>query len=208
MSNPAAESLTDRVAALQANIAELRRRGDLVALLAAAEAAVDEIEQRAGACRNDAEREALKAAKRISFNAAADGWPGWSVSDRAPDTQMLTRAREFAKRSAALVDQLGLDHLQQGTAIWLVGAFELALGRYAGTRNAFSLAREHYLAGHAPGLVMLTEGYIALSSQITGQQLPAGEEDLDHVCARIAAGNFEDGDEWIEQLRTARDVFA
>ena len=45
MSNPAAESLTDRVATLQASIAELRRKDDLVVLLAAAEAAVEEIEQ-------------------------------------------------------------------------------------------------------------------------------------------------------------------
>lgn len=207
MTDPTAESLTDFVAGLQAAIADLRRKGDVVELLTAAESAVAEIERRAGACRNDAEREALKAAKRISFNAAADCWPGWSVADSAADPQVLTRALALAQRSATLVDKLGLDHLQQGTAIWLVGAFELALGNYAETYRAFSQAREHYLTGNAPGLVMLTEGYLALLSEVAGKHVPAATENLDHVSAKIAAGNFEDGAEWIEQLRTAQKVF-
>jgi len=31
--------------------------------------------------------------------------------------------------------------------------------------------------------------------------------DVESVCARIAVGGFEDGSEWIEQLRTAAKVF-
>ena len=46
---------------------------------------------------------------------------------------------------------------------------------------------------------MLTEGYVVIAS---------GGEDLEGVCARIAAGRFEDGAEWVEQLRTASKVFA
>jgi len=37
--------------------------------------------------------------------------------------------------------------------------------------------------------------------------VPACAEDLDQVCARISAGGFDDGAEWIEQLRTARKAF-
>jgi hypothetical protein len=54
---------------------------------------------------------------------------------------------------------------------------------------------------------MLTEGYIALVCQIAGPRVPAWGEDLEQICARIASGGFEDGAEWIEQLRTARNVF-
>lgn len=56
--------------------------------------------------------------------------------------------------------KLGLGPMQEGTGTWLVGAFELALGRHAQARDAFAQARESYLAANAPGLVLLTEGYL------------------------------------------------
>jgi hypothetical protein len=92
--------------------------------------------------------------------------------------------------------KLGLGPIQEATGTWLVGAFELALGRYAEAREAFAQARESYLAGKAPGLVLLTEGYMAIV-----------DGDVEGVCARIAVSGFEDGSEWIEQLRTAAKVF-
>lgn len=207
MPDSSAESLTDLVARIQGRITQLRRAGDPVALLATAEAAAEEIERRAGEGCNDAERQALTAVRRFTFNAAADCWPGWSVPDRPPDARILVRALELAKRSATLVNKLGLGRLQEGTGTWLCGAFELAIGRHTEAYRAFVLAREHYVAAHAPGLVMLTEGYIALVCQIARHQVPAWREDLDQVCARIATGGFEDGAAWIEQLRTARNVF-
>ena len=73
---------------------------------------------------------------------------------------------------------------------------------------AYRVARRHYIAAKAPGLVLLMEGYIAIVRQITGDQIPADGEDLHQITARIAAGAFEDGAEWIEQLRTALKVFA
>lgn len=208
MTDAATESLTALVARFQKAISEARRAGDPVALLAKAEAAANEIESRAGEARNPMEREALIAVRRFTFNAAADCWPGWSIPDEPPDAQILVRALELAKHSTLLVTRLGLGHMQEGTGIWLSGAFELALGRYSEAYDAFVVAREHYIAAKAPGLVMLTEGYIALVSQLAGPQVPAPGEDLDQVCARISTGGFEDGAAWIEQLRTARNVFA
>jgi hypothetical protein len=207
MSDAADESLSALVAKSQQSIAEARRAGDPVGLLATAEAAATEIERRAAEGRSAAEREALMAVKRFTFNAAADCWPGWSVLNTPPDTQILLRALELAKRSAVLVNKLDLGRLQEGTGTWLSGAFELALGRHSEAYGAFALARDHWIAAQAAGLALLAEGYIALVCQIAGHRVPAWGEDLDQVCAKIATGGFEDGAEWIEQLRTARNVF-
>ena len=49
------------------------------------------------------------------------------------------------------VEKLSLGRVQEGTARWLSGAFELALGRLADATSAFSVARQHYLAAEAPG---------------------------------------------------------
>lgn len=208
MTDTAAKSLPELVATLQERIKELRRAGDPAVLLAAANAGADEIEHRVGERRNDAERQALTAVKRFTFNAAADCWPGWSVPEKPPDARILVIAMELAQRSARLVKELGLGPLQEGTGTWLCGAFDLALGRHAEASSAFAVARQHYIAAQAPGLVLLMEGYIAIMRQIAGHQVPIGGEDLHQVSARITAGGFEDGAEWIEQLRMALQVFA
>jgi hypothetical protein len=192
------DSLSDLVTSAQQRVKELRKSesGDLAALLAAAEAAADAIERRVGEGSTDLEREALIAVKRFTYNAAADCWPGWSETAAAPDPQILAAGLKLAQRSHGLVVKLGLGPIQEGTGTWLVGAFELALSRYEAAREAFAHARESYIAAKAPGLVLLTEGYLAI---VHG--------DVEAVCARIAVGGFEDGPEWIEQLRTAAKVF-
>jgi hypothetical protein len=130
MTDAAAEALTDLVAKWQRRVAEARRAGDCSALLSTAEAAATEIEGRVGEGRSAAEREALIAVRRFGFNAAADCWPGWNVPETPPDARILLRALQLAKRSAALVTELSLGGVQEGTGTWLLGAFELALGRH------------------------------------------------------------------------------
>lgn len=207
MMDSVVEPLPDLVLKLQDHIAELRRAGDLALLLLAAEDAAEEIERRVGEGLDHAAREALRAVKRFTYNASADCWPGWGVPKSPPNTQVLERALRLAERSAGLVRKLGLGPLQEGTGVWLCGAHELALGRHQEAHRAFSLAREHYIAAEAPGLALLAEGYITIVCEVAGDQIPVWESDLDLVCGRISAGGFEDGVEWIEQLRTALQVF-
>lgn len=205
MTDATGASLHDLVAASQQRVRALRQAGELAALLAAAKEAAGLIEVAVGTRRDDAAREALIAVRRFTFNAAADGWPGWAVSDKAPDTQLLLAAKELAQRSAELNRKLDLGPLQEGTGLWLCGAFDLALGHYDEAAKAFAAAREQYLSAKAPGLVLLTEGYIAILNQVAGRP---GGEDLRQIKARITAGAFEDGAEWIAQLDTALKVFA
>ncbi|WP_375776927.1 hypothetical protein ACE103_36380 [Bradyrhizobium sp. ma5] len=183
----------------------LRGTGDDTALLAAARDAADQIERHRGAQDGDA-REALMMVQRWTFNAAADCWPGWSVSDKPINQDNLLAARELAERSLRLVEKLELGPLRVATGIWLVGAFDLALGRYDDASQLFGDARGQYGAANAPGLVLLVDGYAAIVRQV-GKRAAEGD-DLDQVCTRIAAGGFKDGDEWIAQLRTALEVFA
>ncbi|WP_342724316.1 hypothetical protein AAFG07_35550 [Bradyrhizobium sp. B097] len=200
-----AETLAELAGQLEARVKALRGAGDDVALLAAARDAADQIERRRGTQDGD-EREALMMVQRWTYNAAADCWPGWSVSNKPIDQDNLLAARELAERSLGLVRTLERGPLREATGVWMVAAFELALGRYDEASQLFREAREQYVAASAPGLVLLTEGYAAIARQV-GRHAADGD-DLDQVCKRIAAGGFEDGDEWIAQLRTALEVFA
>ena len=205
MTDTDAAALRELVTTSQQRIKALRQAGDLAALLAAAKRAADDIERAVGERKDEAAREALITVRRFTFNAAADGWPGWQISDKAPDTRILMAAQELARRSAELNKRLVLGPLQEGTGLWLCGAFDLALGNYGEAAKAFEAARQKYAEGAAPGLALLTEGYSAILSQAVGH---ADGESLEAVIAKIKAGGFEDGAEWVEQLRTALKVFA
>ena len=202
-----ADTLAGLAGQLEARVKALRGGGDDAALLAAARDAADQIGRRCGALDADA-REALGMIQRMTFNAAADCWPGWGVSDKPIDPNHLLAARDLAERSLDLVQELELGPARLGTGAWLVGAFDLALGRYDEAIDIFRGARRNYLAASAPGLVLLTDGYVAIARQLAGDRTSSDDQGFDQVCERIAAGGFEHGDEWIAQLRTALEVFA
>jgi hypothetical protein len=172
--------------------------------------AADEVERRIdGTSWNEAERNGLMVIQRLTYNAAADRWPGWSVPSKPADPSVLVAARELAQRSAKIVERLGVGRLREGTGIWLVGAFDLALGRYEDASRHFIVAREHCVAASAPALVLLMEGHLAIAQQIGGDGGAFGQGSaLDEVCARISAGDYEDGAAWVAQLRTALAAFA
>jgi hypothetical protein len=201
------ELLPDLVSELEKHVNEVRRTGSPAAILAAANAAADAIGQRAGVSSNDAERAALTAVRRFTFNAAADCWPGWSVTGPEVDASSLLGALQLAQRSAALVESLALGSVQKGTATWLSGAFELALRRLTDASSSFVRARQYYITAAAPGLVLLMDGYLIIVQQLAANASQTDTENFEQVCAMIGAGGFEDGPEWIEQLRTALKVF-
>ena len=203
------QTLTDLAAQLEARIKELRKAGDLDALLATAREAAREIEQRIDrADWNDAQRSALMAVQRLAYNAAADCWPGWSVPSEPSHQRRLIAARELALHSSELVERLGLPPRRKGTGIWLVGAFDLAIGKYAEASSNFTDAREHYATAGAPDLVLLMDGYLAIVQQVGRDGASVDGTGLDQVCARISAGDFKEGPAWIAQLRTAQEAFA
>src|SRR5215831_4028273 len=100
-------SLSELAAKLEANVKELRRKGNHAELLAATRAAADEIEARAAG--NEAnEREALTRVRRFTYNAAADCWPGWGEPGTPRDAPSLRSALTIAQRSVELGARLGL----------------------------------------------------------------------------------------------------
>src|SRR5690348_8669271 len=98
MTEPTSASLSDLAAKLEARVNDLRRTHDHAALIVAANEAADEIERHVGENRGTVEREALRSARRLTFNAAADCWPGWSDSGAPPDPRNLTGALALARR--------------------------------------------------------------------------------------------------------------
>jgi hypothetical protein len=203
-----AEPLSQMALRLEKHVTGMRRTGSPAEILDAANAAADAIESSIAKGTGEDDRVALTTVKRFTFNAAADCWPGWSITGPDLDEATLLGALRLAQRHAALVESLALGGIQRGTSTWLIGAFELALGRLTEASLSFERAREYYAQAPAPGLALLTEGYQAILERLSAKGSPADAQHFEEVLSRIAAGGFEDGTEWIEQLRCAYAVFS
>jgi hypothetical protein len=205
-------NLNEQVSALEAQVKEARGKGDPVATIAIAVAAADAIEQQIDQEADnwtEDERAALTTVKRFLYSAAADAWPGWELDGLYLDPPVLANAKSLAQRSAALVEKLQLGMSQEATGIWLVGAFDLALGSFDSAITGFSTASQRWTDGSAPGLALLADGYTAIARGLGARQPHediAG--DLETIVDKISAGGFKDASFWTEQLRTALNVFS
>jgi hypothetical protein len=212
-------SLAVEASTWEERVKDARRRGDVETALTVAATAADTIERRLNVTRNDnnnwegEEREALKTVKRITFNAAADAWPGWQQSSDKPAqvvmaSDTLITAKALAQRSADWVHKLQLGAIQEGTGIWLVGAFDLAMGDFDEALTRFSIALQQFQAAPAPGLALLTKGYAVMTEGLrAGRSRDNIAKDLEEVYSQISSAGFEVGQEWIEQLRSALQAF-
>jgi hypothetical protein len=183
--------------ALEARVNEARKRGDIRALLEAATAAMDELEAIAGPGHGSLHQDqvnALKAARRIGYNAAADVWPGWEIDTPPRSGADLQAAQSLARRSSALTDRLGQGPIPRGNSVWLIGAFHLARRM---PKEAFAAFREAAaLYADAPAAKLLSEGYMAIAAESGGNTSDETPPAFTAVLAKLDALASDDAMEF------------
>jgi hypothetical protein len=198
--------LADLARDLEREVNEARKLGDVRALLEAANAAIDRLEAAVGTEQrvlNEGQNLTLNVAQRIGYNVAADVWPGWEIDTPTRSDTELQAAQTLARRSSVLVDRLALGALNRGTAIWLIGAFDLARGRRKEAFAAFDTAAGFY--ANAPAMKLMSEGYMAIATELLGS---TGETpEFASVIAGLGALGSEEAKEFRHQLQVARQVF-
>jgi hypothetical protein len=192
---------------LEKKVKAARTAGDIPALLAIANAAIAELKATAdtGASTTDAVA-LLTAAKRIAYNAAADVWPGWEMDTPARSRQELERARALAETCRGLVTELELPSPQRGNAIWLIGACDLALGRYHAAEIEFCEAMADFAADEEARLMV--RGYRAMAAELAEPAVSGKRSDLDAILAELGALGTKDAVGFRQQLQVARSVFS
>jgi hypothetical protein len=195
------------VRALEGEVNEARRTGDVRTIVEKAGAAMDRLELAAVADGVSQENQvvALQAAQRIGYNAAADVWPGWEVGTAARSEAELQAAQALARRSGAVVERLGQGAMERGNAIWLIGAFDLARGRREEALAAFGAARGFY--EDAPAVRLLSEGYMAIAAESLPRSSTGETPEFASVLAGLEALGSEGAKEFRTQLQVARQFF-
>jgi hypothetical protein len=79
----------------------------------------------------------------------------------------------------SLVKELNLGHKERGTAHWLIGAFDLAMGQYEEALAGFQRAKLESQAGGDSDHVLLAEGYAALTLKAQPESRLTGGHELD-----------------------------
>ncbi len=184
------ETISTETAELDLAVRLARQAGDISALLHIARDAIDRLEALA-------DTQALQAARRIGYNAAADAWPGWELPAPPRSAAELAAGQELARRCASLTERLDEDALKRGNAAWLVAAFDLARGdaaSLAGFREAAELFEG------LPVMKLMAEGYAAIAAERFAPDFTA-------VIAGLEAIGGEDATGMRDQLLVARQVF-
>ncbi len=146
-------------------------------------------------------------AHAMSFNSAANCWPGWGDEGVVIDDGHVKSARSLAGICLALAQQLELGPKGIGTAHWLIGALELALGHWACARAAFDEAQRSYAAlGEAAPQRLMAQGYDALAAYCGDQSSDETASALKDLLERLSALGTEDGQFFADQIERADRV--
>jgi hypothetical protein len=156
---------------------------------------------------DSAQRRVLRQhAKVMSYNLAADSWPGWGEEGIVYTASDLDAGLDAARLNLRLVRELQLGHMPHANSYWLLGAHWLARGEYNSAHAEFSRAREEAQAAQNADAAQLNAGYAALVGALRGDPGADGEfartvEALENVT------DSEDASFFAAQLVKARGIF-
>jgi len=158
----------------------------------------------------DRARELKKLARIIAFNTAANCWPGWGDAGIVIAKSHISAAIELAAKCRDLSQELAQAPRERGGAHWLVGALELAAGRFSAARSAFEEAERVYGSDEAlSSYVLMARGYIALAQKAEPQSHMANAEALNKALEQLRFEGSKDAIFFAEQIATAdRLLFA
>lgn len=148
--------------------------------------------------------ELRKLGQAIAFNTAVNCWPGWGDAGVAIDGAHLTAAIKIAAECLNLTQELALKPRAQGTAHWLIGALELAAGRFGTARAAFEQAERMFLADEtASSQALMARGYIALARKADPLSRPEGANALNIALDQLRLEGSKDAIFFADQIDRA-----
>ena len=149
-------------------------------------------------------REYKTAAIPMTYNLAANTWPGWGKAEaQAVGEGHRKLGLAAARRNVALAAEVGLGPERRRNGYWILGAHQLAARDHAAAAQSFAgsaaLAREAQDAAAA----LMAQGWVHVARLLDGadetHQLDAVRKEL--------RGLGEDGEFYADQYATALQVF-
>lgn len=146
-------------------------------------------------------------AKVISFNLAANTWPGWGDEGIAISRQDLLAGLDAAKLNLRIVKELNEGPVPLSISHWAIGAQHVALGDYDKALQAFASSKDMAAKGENEGGVWLAEGYMGIAKILAGSK-EEGNQQMEEAIAGLQKLGTDDATFFVDQLKTALRVFS
>ena len=148
----------------------------------------------------EAAEEYRRSAVAMTYNLAADTWPGWGPGQAAPVAEAHRRlGLAAARQNVALAAELGLPPDRRRNGYWILGAQLLANGDSAAASAAFAQSRELAAEADNDTAELMAQGWIHVAAIRAGEEV-RGE--LAAVAAKLR-GMGDDGTFYASQYDMA-----
>ena len=151
----------------------------------------------------DAAADYQEAAVVLTYNLAADTWPGWGPGQVGPVTHAHRRlGLAAARRNVALAAELRLPPSRRRNGYWILGAQLLADGDAAAAAEAFAESRDLAVAAGSNAGRLMAQGWLHVSAILAGKNERA---ELDAIVDQLREQGQE-GRFYADQYQTALDM--
>ena len=137
--------------------------------------------------------------KAMNYDLASFCWQGWDEPGIVITVEDEAAGARAAEENLRLAQELERPAFPMSNAWWMVGAYRLQAGDFAGAKMAFEKCRE-FTEGKTERRLM-SDGYIEIAQEFLEQA-----SDLPRVCEELRSLEGE-GPSYADQLETARLVF-
>jgi hypothetical protein len=144
-------------------------------------------------------------AKQIAFNLASFTWPGWDEKGITLSTSDLKQGLDAAKLTVRLSGQLNEPSRKKAVALWMLGAQELANGRYDDAEKTLKRAKEKAQKGEDGATAAQIDGTAAIVKILQGDA--SGQEQFENALLVLEGMNTKISKMYAGQLKTAKAVF-
>lgn len=145
------------------------------------------------------------AAKAMAYDLASFTWPGWDEKGIAIADSDLRVGLDAARTNLRLAEELKKGDLPLSRAYWVLGAQQWAADQPTSALESFAKASDYAKAANVDSESLLCQGYAALVRVVQSKDATAIEQ-FDSIIKQLKG--VQDGDSFIEQLKTARQVFS
>ena len=131
----------------------------------------------------EAAEEYRRSAVVMTYNLAADTWPGWGPGQAAAVTEAHRRlGLAAARQNVALAADLGLPPERRRNGYWILGAQLLANGDNAAATAAFAQSRDLAAEAESDSGRLMAQGWIHMAAILAGDD---AQGELEAVTAKL-----------------------
>jgi hypothetical protein len=149
-----------------------------------------------------------RGAMSLSYNLAANSWPGWDEAGIKITASDIAIGMDAARCHFRLAKELEVDHKMMLNCYWLVGAMQLAARQHDEAVASFRQAEGEAALANDPEARLMAGGFVAVTQIVAARDADKARQQLKQVVAELTKIGSQDAKVYLPQFEAALRVFA